>query len=525
MEINRTILLILLLCISIFSFVSISKVESPYHNTHVKINSVKYSIESKTLYVDLDIYNMEEYPLPEQRVIIDVVKQYCDDISPHYPTQFYECENIVEEFVVKDIYLNAYEKINVKKEFKVELSEGVYRIDIYLSDHLTPSFGIHFIFHHGGVRGTSWELINVYSSNKRDIRILRTLTEFNGYKGPVGFPVNISERIVGNIYVESNQNLNGYLEILVCKWDDINCLTGIYTPFYYKKISIKINEGKNIYTVDFQAPSKPDAYAILIRIKDDYERTLSLYRSRVVVLGETVKIRKIVVSDLDLSKKFNVYIRVGASPDHYTRPSVENVELEVFIKDENNNIAKKWTQTIKELKSPEKIYDVFVFSSEGFNKRIDTFSICAKTKYDEECTIFNLKNYVSSNFPYDYEIKYLWINDTLQLKIYRTDDSYFVSHVVIFNEKDSILFSGDIDKDSILEFKDAFERLKIIVSDKNISKTFFVYNDRLQKNFGIFVANSQYDRHLIFVAVFILLVISVILIIVIYKRNKRIINR
>ncbi|MFH8038825.1 MAG: hypothetical protein QXJ14_02330, partial [Candidatus Aenigmatarchaeota archaeon] len=273
----------------IFPF-SFADVASLFNSVDVSITGLVY-FENK-LSFDLELRNLENFVLTNQRIVIDIVEG-CGE--PTYPSQLSDCDNIIDEFVVDDIVLLPYGKIVKKIEKYIILAKGNYRVDVYISDPIAPSLGIHYIFSPGKYK--SFFVENEFQKTK--VKILRTKTSFNNYKGPIGFPAQPDSIINAKIYFESNNDFNGYLDVLICKWDDVNCLlTG--TSEFSTKIPFKLKTGANFIDFNFRAPKKPDAYSILLRVFDEAGNIYSIYRSRVVVLGETAKIRKILIDKLPL---------------------------------------------------------------------------------------------------------------------------------------------------------------------------------------------------------------------------------
>ncbi|MEM5874628.1 MAG: hypothetical protein QW641_01715 [Candidatus Aenigmatarchaeota archaeon] len=447
----------------IFPF-SFADVASLFNSVDVSITGLVY-FENK-LSFDLELRNLENFVLTNQRIVIDIVEG-CGE--PTYPSQLSDCDNIIDEFVVDDIVLLPYGKIVKKIEKYIILAKGNYRVDVYISDPIAPSLGIHYIFSPGKYK--SFFVENEFQKTK--VKILRTKTSFNNYKGPIGFPAQPDSIINAKIYFESNNDFNGYLDVLICKWDDVNCLlTG--TSEFSTKIPFKLKTGANFIDFNFRAPKKPDAYSILLRVFDEAGNIYSIYRSRVVVLGETAKIRKILIDKLPLVKndEFSIFVKIGTSPDHYTKPVITNINVKISLLDEKRNIIKEWKKVIEKLSSNDNILYNIIEIKDKIDKNINKFYVCADIGYENYCLFYDFSQYEN-----DYLIQLVdWNKEEVVLKI---QTSSYLKRPIYLDVKDNnnnLIFSRQefISKEYLLKIPTKSFRIFVVLKDlsSGFAKTF-----------------------------------------------------
>ena len=295
--------------------------------------------------------NENDFPISNAYVVLDV-QVGCD--MPTYPSQFSDCDNIFMERKIIGINLNANSQKEIKFQYKLpeNLKSGIYRIDAYFKTNRTPIVGLPFIF--AGAKYVAFQVNG--TGNFPYVKILRTKTEFKGIEkevgnwkntseypdwpwsaGPVGVPVVGGENIMGQVFVENqlNSSVSGLtLKVSVCEWDDTSCKI-LSTKNY--EFSLSPKEIKDI-NISIGAPKDPEAYAIRLQIFKNDE-LLSLYKSRVIVVGKTARIRKLYINKPYFRKGNHVIINVlaGTSPDHYYYPEVVNSSVQVFVKDLNSN--------------------------------------------------------------------------------------------------------------------------------------------------------------------------------------------
>jgi hypothetical protein len=148
--------------------------------------------------------------------------------------------------------------------------------------------------------------------------------------------------------------------------------------------------------VSFDAPQKPSAYAIRLELKESNGRTVSLYRSRIVVKGENPRIRKMAVDSYYYKAGDNgsVMLVVGPSPDHYTNPVTTNAKVTVSIF-ADGEIVYSGSSVISSLSSLS--YPVMVFQSYNYtaSKELNFFEVCSQLEssegmlFDRYCYVIN----------------------------------------------------------------------------------------------------------------------------------------
>ncbi len=358
----------------------------------------------------ISVHSLDNATINNASLILQINKG-CE--NPTYPAQFSDCDNIFLEEKIPEIYLAPEDnsEVQVKIQLPQDLEGGLYRIDAYLKTKRTPIVGIPFIF-----ASPKDETFRVEGDgNFPSAKIIRTETRFKGtsretgewsrknmpsapywpwLRGQIGaFITPDMEEVRGMIYVKNNLNeelTDLTLEALICEWDDTSCdnITSINTetftlpPATTKPINITL-----------KPPEKSGAYAIRISVKKD-SRLISLFRNRIIVEGETARIRKLSVDKPyhNAGEEGSLSVTVGTTPDHYTRPTIRNPKLKVTVEDlENNKIILSESKTIPEL-SKNNILDVSSFTFTP-TQTLKKFRVSAQV-LSEEGQLYDTHTYI-----------------------------------------------------------------------------------------------------------------------------------
>ncbi len=335
----------------------------------------------------LVVANKEKFPLIDAYVIVDIT-QGCE--NPTYPSQDSDCDNVFFEKIIRNLNIDPLSQVSIPFSYKLphDLKSGTYRMDVYLRTKKTPMLGMAHIFLPG--RHSSFKVTG--SGTEPSVKILRTQTEILDTTGPVGPPAEPSSKVTGSVFIENSKTsqVDGLsLFVGVCSWDDTGCESYVWKNTY--PFSITASETKKI-DFSFNAPKKPDAYAVRLEVKDKNGETKSLYRSRLIVTGKTAKIRKLWIGKryYNTGETVEINTMLFGSPDHYTYPVVNNANLLVSLRDLNNGkTVFQNTEVIPELSTDAGLISKkFEFVSKSALSR---FEVCAQITsenngiYDRHC--------------------------------------------------------------------------------------------------------------------------------------------
>ena len=353
---------------------------------------VTYNIENTynagdSIETTLAVANKEEFPLIDAYVVVDIT-QGCE--NPTYPSQDSDCDNVFFEKIIRNLNIDPLSQVSIPFSYKLppDLKNGTYRMDVYLRTKKTPMLGMAHIFLPG--RHTSFKVTG--PGTEPSVKILRTQTEILGTTGPVGPPAEPSSKVTGSVFIENSKtsHIDGLsLFVGVCSWDDTGCESYVWKNTY--PFSITASETKKI-DFSFNAPKKPDAYAVRLEVKDKNGETKSLYRSRLIVTGKTAKIRKLWIGKryYNAGETVEINTMLFGSPDHYTYPVVNNANLLMSLKDlDNGKTVFQNTEVIPELSTDAGLVSrKFEFVSKSALSR---FEVCAEITsenngiYDRHC--------------------------------------------------------------------------------------------------------------------------------------------
>jgi hypothetical protein len=388
--VSKGVIVVLLLSIAFAGVVSAE--EDIFFSGDVSFDIQPTYSAGSSLDTSFRITNSEPFSLADASLIVEII-QGC--IEPIYPSQMSDCDNVVYEQVISDINLvpNSVKDVNFSYVLPNDLSSGIYRVEAFLRTQRTPIVGMAQIF----IPGKSKSFSLTGSGNFPFAKIMRTKTEVNGQPGPIGVGVNLVDSPTMNLFVSSNKTASVRIKITTCDWQDSICPN----PMFVQESTSSLIVGENKIPITLKVPQSPGAYALRLEVIEG-ERLVSLYRSRMVVMGATARVRQLYTdkhfySDEDL----NVTVLVGGSPDHYTYPTINNANLEVTIKSLNDGEIYSDSVVIPELsKDNFFVKKSFILGVKG---EMSKFEVCAKLTssdlvvYDNYCYVVDSTRFDQSN--------------------------------------------------------------------------------------------------------------------------------
>jgi len=271
----------------------------------------------------ITVDNQEDFPIVDGVLIVEVLKG-CEE--PMYPSQFSDCDNIFDEIIIDKVNVPARSTINVPFSYTLDsdLSSGTYRMDFAFRTEKTPIVGMPHI-----LLTSKYQFFEVTGEGSFPYaNIIRTQTNIEDQAGPIGVGIDPGEEFILDVYVDSEKAQVATLEVSICDWQDSIC-----NLISSESKNVNLEVGEQLIPVALITPDSPDAYAIRIELKDS-DGLVSLYRSRVVVLGKMAKIRKLYTDNYYYNNEsMKVNVLVAGSPDHYTNPIVEDIFLKVAVSD------------------------------------------------------------------------------------------------------------------------------------------------------------------------------------------------
>lgn len=360
--------------LAIFS-TSVTAEESFFYDSAVNFDLESTYSAGSNISTAFILSNNEEFSIADAVLSIHLVRG-CSD--PVYPSQNSDCDNIIDEVLIKDINLASNSNLVIPFSYNLpeNLASGTYRLDSYLIARKTPLVGISGILLPGMYR--SFQVNGV--SSAKEVKILRTKTNINNQTGPIGVGVEKGSKVILNVFLDSNYAGTAQLSAKMYDWEDTSGKL-----ISEQTIPISIKSGEQEFNIEMIAPDSTSAYPIRVELLDG-NKLLSLYKSRIVVMGESAKIRKLysdkVVYD---SEKARVTVLVGSSPDHYTNPTTKNILLDVKLTNNDGKTYEK-SESIAQLAAGE--YSLKTLSFDVSNLR--DYEICATINsgdevYDSEC--------------------------------------------------------------------------------------------------------------------------------------------
>jgi hypothetical protein len=337
--------------------------------------------------VNLTAYNQEDFPLVNCSFVVEVVRGGPEHV---YPTQSSDEDNVVYESVFGGVDIDSLSEKSLSFSYRLpdDVAPGAFRLEAYFRAGRTPVVGIPHIF-----LSPVYESFNVTGQGAFPYAaILRTKTVFENTSGPVGAGVVPGSSVKGRVYVKND--LSGppadlVLEVVVCQWDDTTCSVAERVWNQSFNFTVSANKTSEV-DVDFKAPLEPNAYAIRLELKDRDGRTMSIYRNRIIVEGETALIRKMAVDKSFYQKGANasIMLLLSPSPDHYTNPVVRNAKVSVYIKQGNKNVYANYSIVPELSADAGLVYKNFSFIA---SQDVADYTVCSKLEsetgalFDEYC--------------------------------------------------------------------------------------------------------------------------------------------
>lgn len=450
---SKAYVLILSLLLSLFLLLSANVVgNQPWDASVFYQGDVLFNLEpeysaGEPLKTDIKVRNLESFPLFNAALVIEVV---AGESQHTYPSTLSDKDNVFYEEVISGIDIPAGSEMTVPFSYMLpeDLASGTYRLDVYLRTERTPIIGIPHIF-----ISPKYKSFKVSGAgNFPYAMFVRNSTVFAGQKGQVGPGVEGGKQVSGDVYVRCGRGASGDLKVyvLVCAWDDTLCAGK--QPLLESTYDVEgcgVNNLSKV-SVQFNAPMKPDAYAIRLELKDG-DRMLSLYRSRIIVTGEAVKIRKMNVdrASYRAGEKGIVSVLVSGSPDHYTNPLIKNVQVSAYLIDDGEEVYRS-SVVVPELSGDMGLVgNNFTFEA---LKDLDGFTVCSDA-VSKEGYLFDRYCYNVSSFGTEAKEPRIIVNwsydpkaSSLHVKMCSEDDREQIDASAMVMRKHSGVIDGIKDK-------------------------------------------------------------------------------
>ncbi|MFZ2455587.1 MAG: hypothetical protein WAX07_03830 [Candidatus Altiarchaeia archaeon] len=343
---------------------------------------------------------MEEFPIVGAYLVVEVATGG----EPGSDT-----ENIFYEKIIRDINLPPLGGVTVPFSYEIpsDLASGNYSLNVYLKTDRTGIVGLPHIFLSPVSQGFSVAGTGSFPY----AAISRSGSLFVNESGQAGPGVDADSAVEGAVLIAGDSgiySLNGLvLSVYVCEWDDTACVVSddLYWSGDYPVTPSQINDSQALTSVVFAAPARSGAYAIRLELKDSFGRIVSIYRSRIVVKGETARIRKMAVDNYyygagDLGR---IMVLVGPSPDSYTNPVTTDAKVSVYI---NSGGKTMYTDSsvipeLSGLSYPVEVFESFNFSSAG---ELKLFEVCSQVEsasgvlFDRYCYLVDSSKFASQGY-------------------------------------------------------------------------------------------------------------------------------
>ncbi len=481
---NITLSFVVLFFCLVLSAGFVSASENIFFNGNLQFQLKNNYIAGNNLSTTIHVTNMEEFPIVDGDLILEVVKG-CSE--PTYPSQLSDCDNIFYSKVINNINLApmSTKRINFSYHLPSDLSSGVYRLDAYYRTERTPIVGIADILLPGEYRK-----FNVMGSgNFPYAKIIRTKTEINNKTGPIGVGVNIGDKVVLNIHISSVISQKVSIKTTICSWEDSICSS----PLSVQYSPVMLKEGNITLPVDLNVPKNSGVYAIRLEVMGK-NRLVSLYESRLLVMGKDARVRQLFTDKYYYdNEKMNVTVLVGGSPDHYTNPIVTDVKLEVKVLDQDSN--KKYSKEVSIGNLSRGNFFVKKSLLIGIHNQLYNFKVCAKLfsngiVYDNYCYIVDASSFHSNRHTINLNRRFNGdtFNGTIYIKDFYTNSSVMTDLFILVKKDGAYLYSKVVNNVSTYPISFKIEQNKdytITVQDKkttqekvfNISKKFFPKNN------------------------------------------------
>jgi len=445
-------------------------------NGTVTINLSKTSFtEAEPITGTILVYNLESYPLLGGKFVMHLAQG-----AYAYPSQESSSDNISYEKIIDLNWLLP----NSKKEVPFSIDpqkEGAYRLDLYAWVVKSKMVGASNILYNP----ISTNLTVTGKPQVVRATINRTITSFNGFSGPVGFPIKENSSFSGEVLIVNNSAVEKKgleLGVTICEWSSATCEGNEIRI----KVPTLLPEDNKIVKVALIAPLIPSAYEINMKLYNGTEIE-SIYKSRVIVSGGTAKIRKIAISGLD-TKNYSINAMIAGSPDHFNYPDFENFTFGVEVYKDGAIIEEK-SVNVALIKTEEVIGQTFDLSSKSFSK------ICGKiTKdgltYDRQCfdvPLEELQNAYDNEHPKVVDVKYTYDESTSALtitlekeiinvraRLFSTEETLFVEEIKTNN---SFTKTVNVPKENLMLAVDDFDAKQQVLIALNFALPIEKRND------------------------------------------------
>lgn len=377
------------------------------------------------------ITNLETFPINDNKLIFHIAQG-----DYEYPSHFSINENIVYQKVIDKIWAssNSIRTINFNLP---NPGAGKYRVDTYSEIGKSELYGLNST------------LLSPFSESfivegKEEIRVL--INREKSYIGDFVFGQNLatidpSQNILGKLVIKnesagSKQGLK--LITTMCNWDYSYCEKN------NEKIidvgTINSNSEKEI-ALSLIAPTIPSIYEINYKLISG-EKIESIYKSRILVIGENAIIKKAYIEGVENEDYFVNTIISFINPDKNYNAKKLNLNLKIFKSDLKLEEQKKEIINLNE----EFISEKLKISSKDFDK------ICLELKkenetVDKECLIINLKELKEEYKKLNPEqVKVSWNYNEQKEEITINLNKSVINANVIITSREELLFEESISK-------------------------------------------------------------------------------
>jgi len=284
------------------------------------------------------ISNMENFPIINGVLVYDVVQD----------------GNVIYGGTVDDINIQPKQQYRFMLDFMEPLAAGTYDLDMYFTTPITPVVGVPYLF--AGPVKTSF---TVSEGTRPGVVIGKSsYLQAPQYTGQLGATAKPGAEVKG--VVKLTGTISGTFVVTGCIWDDSTCDSPVV--LYSSPIDISGSTDKEF---EFTAPSKPGVYSIRFEVKDNIG-TVALYRNRLMVSGESAKIRILKVDSLDGSGTMTVTSSGSVTPS-------DDVTATLSVTVGEFKDSKEIT-----IPSNQLITESFIFHADVQN----SYQICAELKSD-----------------------------------------------------------------------------------------------------------------------------------------------
>ncbi len=344
---------------------------------HTALSKQEYA-PGEALTGSAEIGNFETVAFNDGYLVLELVAGAKGSIG--YPSQLTD-DGIIfyEEKISAPLAAGSQRQIPFKIALPIDLKPGTYTLEAYYLTKRAPVSGVAHLLLTPVPAEFSVAKNQKGSANFPELGIVKTKTVFNSQAGPVGPPVEPGGKIEGKVFVKNNSgnSISGTVWAGLCGWDDTSCgqflsedlLEAVFEPGRETEVALSL-----------EAPKLAGAYAIRIEARDSQGRLVSLYRNRAIVTGPAARIKKLSIStqSLEPGKAAAISLLLGASPDHYTKPDLDDFDIRAWIDGNDGQRIFEKTEHVDSLKfwDAEREFE-FPFTAQKSAKR---FTVCASAE-------------------------------------------------------------------------------------------------------------------------------------------------